>query len=123
MKTYCKVFPKTLVSLRLSKDWTQQQLVNNAIGKHGGVSSRTIKRIERSEEPCQCTTRIALSLSAALGVSIDDLRNPIHPMIYDVGGDVLLDLSGDPDPATIREGTEQIIELIERRRRLIALGG
>jgi transcriptional regulator with XRE-family HTH domain len=120
MPTYVEIIPIALKSLRERRGWTQQRLAEKTVGKHGGVSDRTIKRIESAKETRRCETKIALSLAEALDVTLEELRYPIHPMIYDAGGDVLIDLSGNDDDDNVRRGLDEILKLRAQMRCLIA---
>lgn len=106
--------------LREEKCWTQADLecATKAEGK-AGVSVATIKRIEGEPGWHRTTSGIAESLAAALGVSVEQLVVPIDSKAYDVGGDLLVDLSGDPAAEELRTSTEKIIELLSQSKRIL----
>ena len=111
---------KALRLLREERAWTQTDLADATLpAGNSCVSLPTIKRIEASSGYYTTIYRVAQTLAFALGVEVEQLMLPIHSRVYDIGGDMLMDLSSDPTPEQIRADTEAIISLMEQRRAIL----
>lgn len=117
---FVHIYSENLKYYRNQRGWRPEELSEKSSFKgRGGVGTATIKRIERSAVSRRCQWRIADNLSAAFGIEVADLISPIIPRPYDIGGDIILDLSTNPSPGDIRASTEKMVAMLQIRNELL----
>ncbi len=116
-----EIMARNVKLFREEKCWTQADLeYATKVGGKVGVSRPTIKRIEDEPGYYNSTSYVASTLASALGVSLDDLMVPIHPKMYDIGGEMMMELFSDASDDQLRADLEKIIEMRKQSREIRA---
>lgn len=90
-----------------------------ALADVSGVSAPTIKRIEGRTDTHGRNALTVERLARALSIEPEDLAEDQFRRIVDIGGDIELHLDRNVDPSELRRQSEQLIQLIEIRNRVL----